>query len=82
FYQTNWKETIIDPVGTYFSTSDLAGAGAEKVVLGFGSAPDNPAFPTTAVPKGETQEAEDGGEYGLALNYLTEGATEYGLYFT
>lgn len=82
FYQTNWEETIIDPVGTYFSSSDLAGDGAEKVVLGFGSFPDNPAFPGTAVPKGETREAEDGGEYGLALNYLTENATEYGLYFT
>ncbi|HDH15490.1 MAG TPA: DUF1302 family protein, partial [Gammaproteobacteria bacterium] len=40
FYQTNWKKTIIDPVGSYFSTSDLAGDGAEKVVLGFGSYPD------------------------------------------
>jgi hypothetical protein len=81
FYQTNWKETIIDPVGTYFSTSDLAGKGAEKVVLGFGSAPDNPPFPTTFVPQGDTREADDGGEYGLAMHYLTDNASELGLYF-
>ncbi len=81
FYQTNWKKTIIDPVGSYFSSSDLAGEGAEKVVLGFGSAPDNPAFPTTAVPKGDTREAKDGGEYGIAMNYLTDNATEFGFYF-
>ncbi|GMT40698.1 MAG: hypothetical protein IEMM0001_1433 [bacterium] len=81
FYQTNWKKTIIDPVGSYFSTSDLAGDGAEKVVLGFGSYPDNPALPGTAVPKGSTREAKNGGEYGLAINYLTENATEFGFYF-
>ncbi|MFW2439381.1 MAG: DUF1302 domain-containing protein [Arenicellales bacterium] len=81
FYQTHWKKTIIDPVGTYFSTSDLAGEGAEKVVLGFGSAPDNPAFPTTAVPRGDDREAKDGGEYGISMNYLTDGASEFGFYF-
>ncbi|GMR06144.1 MAG: DUF1302 domain-containing protein [Gammaproteobacteria bacterium] len=81
FYQTNWEKTIIDPVGSYFSTSDLAGEGAEKVVLGFGAFPDNPAVPPTFVPKGSTREAKDGGEYGLAMNYLADNATEFGLYF-
>ena len=81
FYQTHWEETIIDPVGSYFSSSDLAGKGAEKVVLGFGSAPDNPAFPTTAVPRGDTREAKDGGEYGISMNYLTNSDTEFGFYF-
>jgi hypothetical protein len=81
FYQTHWQETIIDPVGTYFSTTDLAVEGAEKVVLGFGSAPDNPALPGTAVPRGDVREAKDGGEYGIMLNYLTENASEFGFYF-
>ena len=81
FYQTHWEKTIIDPVGSYFSSSDLAGEGAEKVVLGFGAAPDNPAFPTTAVPRGEDKEAKDGGEYGISLSYLTDNAAEFGFYF-
>jgi len=81
FYQTHWEKTIIDPVGTYFSTSDLAGEGAEKVVLGFGSFPDNPAFPGTAVPRGDDREAKDGGEYGISLSYLTDNASEFGFYF-
>ncbi len=81
FYQTHWKETIIDPVGSYWSTTDLAGPGAEKVVLGFGSLPDNPPFPTSFVPRGDTREAKDGGEYGLSMRYLTDAATEFGLYF-
>lgn len=81
FYQTNWKKTIIDPVGTYFSSSDLAGEGAEKIVLGFGAFPDNPPFPGTAVPRGDDREAKDGGEYGLSMSYLTDNATEFGFYF-
>jgi hypothetical protein len=81
FYQTHWKETIIDPVGSYWSTSDLAGPGAERVILGFGSFPDNPAIPGTFAPRGDTREAGDGGEYGLAMRYFTDSATEFGLYF-
>ena len=30
FYQLDWKKTEIDPVGTYFSTTDYVGAGAER----------------------------------------------------
>ena len=40
FYQFTWEQTYPDPVGSYFSTTDLAGGGADKVMLGFGSAPD------------------------------------------
>ena len=81
FYQTHWKETIIDPVGSYFSSSDIAGKGAEQVILGFGSFPDNPAFPGTFVPRADDRDAKDGGEYGIAMNYLTDDALEFGFYF-
>ena len=40
FYQYTWEDLKVDPVGSYFSTTDLAGAGATKVMLGFGAAPD------------------------------------------
>jgi len=81
FYQTHWTETIIDPVGSYFSSSDIAGKGAEQVILGFGSFPDNPAIQGTFVPRGDTKDAKDGGEYGIAMNYLTDDDLEYGFYF-
>jgi len=95
FYQYEWRQTQIDPVGSYFSTTDLAGAGATKVMLGFGSAPDTipvghpPLPPTyspvgTAVPKRATdREARDGGQYGAALRLFAPGlaGTEFGLYF-
>ena len=33
FYQFDWAETEIDPVGSYFSTTDYAGPGAETAVI-------------------------------------------------
>ena len=33
FYQLDWEETVIDPVGSYFSTTDYVGPGAEEAVI-------------------------------------------------
>ncbi len=33
FYQLDWENTKIDPVGTYFSVTDYVGPGAEKAVI-------------------------------------------------
>jgi len=91
FYQFKWEQTHPDPVGSYFSTTDLAGAGATKVLLGFGAAPDTIAVGTpipgnpvgVAVPKVDAVEPNDQGQYGAALRILADGlgGTEFGLYF-
>ncbi len=91
FYQYTWEDLKVDPVGSYFSTTDLAGAGATKVMLGFGAAPDTigvgqniPGNPVgVAVPRGEDREADQQGQFGVALRYFAEGlgGTELGLYF-
>ena len=91
FYQFTWEETKVDPVGSYFSATDLAGAGAEKVMLGFGSAPDTirvgqniPGNPVgVAVPRVASVEPSKQGQFGAALRILAEGlgGTEFGLYF-
>jgi len=91
FYQFTWEETHPDPVGSYFSTTDLAGGGATKVMLGFGSAPDTIPVGTNitgnpvgvAVPRVDTLEPSDQGQYGAALRILVDGlgGTEFGLYF-
>jgi hypothetical protein len=88
FYQYTWEDLKVDPVGGYFSTTDLAGAGAQKVMLGFGSAPDYvlvgdtwvdyrgpvPGNPVgVAVPKVDADEPSQQGQYGAALRYLGEG---------
>ena len=33
FYQLDWQETVIDPVGTYFSVTDYVGPGARASVI-------------------------------------------------
>ncbi|MCM2268970.1 MAG: DUF1302 domain-containing protein [Thermoanaerobaculia bacterium] len=91
FYQYDWEETQVDPVGSYFSTSDLAGEGATKVMLGFGAAPDSipvgapiPGNPVGAVvPRAATRDADDGGQYGAALRLFlpAAGGTELGFYY-
>lgn len=37
FYQWNWKESAIDPVGTYFSETDLFGEGGNTAYHNFSS---------------------------------------------
>ena len=90
FYQYKWEETIIDPPGTYFSTSDFAGLGGSRVMLGFGAAPDwipigpMPTNPIgVVVQRAEDREASDDGQYGAALRWFVPalGGTEFGLYY-
>jgi hypothetical protein len=90
FYQYAWAKTQIDAVGSYFSTTDLAGAGANKVLLGFGSVPDTlpVGYPINqptgvVVPRGSDLEAKDSGQWGASFKLLTEnlGGAEFGLYF-
>ena len=49
FYQLDWEETVIDPVGTYFSISDYVGAGAREAVL------VDPAFEALLGPFGSNR---------------------------
>ena len=91
YYQFDWEETKIDPVGSYFSATDLAGDGATKVMLGFGAAPDSipvgfniPGNPVgVAVPRGAAREAGDSGQYGAAFRIFAPrlGGTEFGFYY-
>ena len=42
FYQYDWKAVIPDPVGSFFSTSDIVGAGGDYAMLSFSKAPEDP----------------------------------------
>lgn len=94
FYQYDWEKTEIDPAGSYWSTTDLVGEGAYKVMLGWGNIPDsidpgtlaailaNPGI-GSAVPRTGDRYADDDGQYGLALHVLAPqlNNTEFGAYF-
>lgn len=81
FYQLKWKEIIVDPPGTYFSTNDFAGRGGSQVYLGFGALSDQ--SPLGAIPRGEDVRPSDSGQFGLASRIYAPGlnGTEFGLFF-
>lgn len=90
FYQYAWNDTEPDPPGSYFSSSDIAGDGAEKVMLSFAAVPDtvNPGDRANAPVGGAVgrlpdRTPEDGGQYGLAFRIFAPSLndTEFGLYF-
>ncbi len=93
FYQYEWNNTVIDPPGTYYSTNDFAGLGGETVFLGFGDFADDGVAPFWAdqdldhpfmgVGHGVNQEADDSGQYGLALRWFVDSldGTEFGFYY-
>ncbi len=93
FYEYEWEPIVIDPPGTYFSTNDFVGPGGEYVFLQFAAFPDtgeSPPFmippldiPFMSVPRGDTVEPDDGGQYGLALRWFLPnwGGTEFGFYY-
>lgn len=42
FYQYEWRPVTIDPVGSFFSTTDFVGAGGTYAMLSLGKAPEDP----------------------------------------
>jgi hypothetical protein len=96
FYELMWDHTEIEPEGTFFSTNDFASPGGEYLFLGFGVdtlvsdnppsvgiRPDGKAI-GSAVPRMDDREAEDDGQFGIALRWFEPwlNDTEFGFYFT
>jgi len=94
FVMADWKPTLADPVGTYFSDNDFAVRGGTRVILGFGAFSDQgvdfrplggPLIPDFQnVPRTNDREPKKGGQYGLALRWFLPdlgSGTEFGLYF-
>jgi hypothetical protein len=85
FYQLDWQETQVDEPGTYFATNDFVGDGGRFVTIsGLDECADRALaciYPNS-VSRATTQEADDSGQYGLALRWFAEhlNNTEFGLY--
>jgi hypothetical protein len=93
-YLFDWHEDIIEPDGAYFSTSDFAGPGGNKVFLGFGAISDQgvdfrplggPLISDfQAVPRLPDKKPNQSGQYGvnfkLYLPNFSQG-TQLGFYF-
>lgn len=87
FYQYEWKEVVIDPPGSYWSTNDFVGEGGKKIMLGWGAVDDQGNLPAEdtfmAVPRASNVYADDDGQYGVAMRVYAPGLndTEFGFYF-
>ncbi|MFV8817745.1 DUF1302 domain-containing protein [Haliea sp. E17] len=69
YYKLKWAKTTQPGVGSFLSTSDFTGPGAQRILLGSAGA-------------GEVRSADkpgNGGQWGAALRYLTEGGTNFTL---
>ena len=93
FYSFKWRETRIDPRGSYFSTTDALSPDGDKIFIGSGRRLDQHsapiAFSGTAVtapvwaPRVADREPGNGDEYGLTLRAFAPALnnTEFGFTF-
>lgn len=90
FILLDWKQTELPACGTYFSTTDLAGpncwggfyASGTEAGSGTSTNPTPYASEYLRLPRGEDQEAEDTGQFGLAARYFAQSIeTEFGAFF-
>ncbi|MGH0034912.1 MAG: DUF1302 domain-containing protein [Myxococcota bacterium] len=92
YYQFGWRRTQLDPVGTFFSTSDLVGRGTDGFFTGCGDRGTNPqnvdpflcgfVLQKTEYPFRGNEPASDQGQWGAALRYYIDALeTELGVYY-
>ena len=75
YYQYEWRKTELNGVGSFFSDRDFLGPGAENFLVAIGESR------LVQVPKANEEKADDDGQWGAALHWVTENGTDFGLYF-
>ena len=93
FYSFKWRETRIDPRGTFFSTTDALSADGDRVFVGSGRRIDQHfapiAFSGAAVtapvwaPRAADRKPGDGDEFGVTMRVFAPALnnTEFGFSF-
>ncbi|WP_421860806.1 DUF1302 domain-containing protein [Parvibaculum sp.] len=83
YYQFMWRETELVPVGTFHSTEDILGKGAQGFFFaGDPGAVGYPAAIAGGIPKLADDEPKNGGQFGVAARYFLDSiATETSLYY-
>ncbi|MEH6519512.1 MAG: DUF1302 family protein [Halioglobus sp.] len=71
YYKLDWQASTLPGVGSYLSSSDTTGPGAEKILLG----------PLGAGDITRAQKPEDDDQWGLAARYMTDDGANYELYY-
>lgn len=83
YYQLMWRKTKLVPVGTFYSTEDILGEGAQGFFFaGDPGAVGYSAAMANGIPKLADDKPKDGGQFGVAARYFIDGlATEASLYY-
>lgn len=82
YYQFAWEATKLDPVGSFFSQGDLTGKGSEGFFFGSDPGAIGDAAFLNYMPKEESREPDDAGQWGVALRYFADDwSSEFGLYY-
>ncbi len=69
YYQLRWRKTVIAPAGSYLSSSDILGEGAEQLLAG----------QSGGVARQADRNPKEGGQGGLQLRYRADVA-DFGVY--
>lgn len=72
YYKLRYKATELQPVGSFLSTTDVVGPGAEMIHAAAGP---------FDIPRGKDNQPSDHGQYGVGLKYQATDATSVGLYW-
>ena len=82
FILFEWKETKLPECGTFFSTTDLAGANCYSGFMPSGLESSHPAAAAVTLPRGSDIEPDDQGQFGFAARYFVDSIeTEFALYY-
>lgn len=84
FYQLQWRQSVLEGCGTYFSANDFITQGCYGVPQGpIAAGLDDPDVYATGqiIQRANDKEASDSGQFGLALRYFADSiGTEFGAY--
>jgi uncharacterized protein DUF1302 len=79
FYQWEWKKSILDEAGSFFSTSDFLDDAGRRILIPVALE----AGLAATIDRAADHDADDSGQWGVSLRYIAErlSDTEFGLYF-
>ena len=86
YYQYEWIENDLNGVGSFFSSTDQVGPGANALLIPTPNLALLPEeirgneFQLRGVPRERDDNAGDTGQWGLGFHYITEGNWDIGVY--
>lgn len=81
YYQYEWKKTELNGVGSFFSTTDWLGPGASSYLIPLTADPQTGEPGLVLAAEKTENRASDSGQWGAALHWVTDGGTDFGLYY-